>query len=243
MQNKYNKVLRIKAYQPTAVYRNPVTAEVIESYPLPPPSTILGLISTLIKEPILEKDSINISIQGSYDSLLKDYQWYKKYESDKPYPILVHTLYDVNLIIHLGFSNEILAERVKSNLLNPSYYLYLGRAEDLLKIEDIEFVNPEIKYESCLTIKYNSYIEEKQARLFRFDSGSVFYRLPSYLSFIQVRLKKGLRTLRDFEWVNLFYVEAGGLGEADSDVPLFFDGEYYIWWCMQNPILDQSLEH
>ena len=42
--------LKVKLYQEVAVYRNPITMEVIESFPLPPPSTVLGLVQSLLAE-------------------------------------------------------------------------------------------------------------------------------------------------------------------------------------------------
>lgn len=140
--------LRLKLHQNTAVYRNPMSSEIVETYPLVPPSTVLGLISTLLKREI-KVNSLNISIQGDYEALLRDYQWYKKYDEESTkkygplkfsnYPLLIHTLHDVYTVLHVISDDETLQE-LKNTFQTPPFYLYLGRAEDLLKVDDVQMV-------------------------------------------------------------------------------------------------------
>lgn len=236
-----NKVLRVKIHQNTVSYRNPITAEVIETYPLPPPSTILGLLCSIIKEQNLTPGSINLSIQGTYRSLLRDYQWYKKYQSNRPYPILVHTLCDVNLVIHLYFANEKLANRVMECMVNPPYYPYLGRAEDLIKIEETAWVDPIIESRDSGIVKCNSYIRRDQAERLRL--GGIPYRLPSYPLFSAVSARGTTKLLREFYWTDLMYVQANAIIESKEETPIFSDGVYDIWWCMQNPIPKKNQKH
>src|SRR3979409_2054829 len=99
MLSQQTRALRVKLFQNTAVYRNPTSSEIIESYPLPPPSTILGLISSMVREMELPESEFNIAIQGRYKSIFRDYQWYIKFaeNGNKRYPIVVNNLIDLNL--------------------------------------------------------------------------------------------------------------------------------------------------
>jgi CRISPR/Cas system-associated protein Cas5 (RAMP superfamily) len=75
----------------------PTSSEIIETYPLPPPSTILGLISSMLREQELSEDEFNIAIQGKYEAIFRDYQWYIKYEGKSRYPIVVNNLFAPDL--------------------------------------------------------------------------------------------------------------------------------------------------
>ena len=152
------KALKVKLYQETAVYRNPVTMEVIESFPLPPPSTILGLLHNLIEAKETIPD-IDLSIQGNYGSLMRDYQWYKKLERGKQavtnYPIVVNALNEVELTIHIKASALVL-EKLYYALLAPPYFMHLGRAEDIVKFKEVKFV--QLEPEEAEEIKTPAYI-------------------------------------------------------------------------------------
>ena len=141
------QALRLDLHQHNAVYRNPSSGEIVESYPLVPPSTILGLISSMLKKQDLESGSFNLGIQGSYVALIRDYQWYKKYDEltvsnkDHRYPLLVHTLYDANLLVHVYVNEYSTLEQLTKLFRNPPYFLYLGRSEDIIKINESKIVD------------------------------------------------------------------------------------------------------
>jgi len=66
------KVLRIKVFQETACYTKPFANKVAETYPLPPYSTVKGLIHA-----ILDVDGLipfSLSIQGDFESQIIDYR-------------------------------------------------------------------------------------------------------------------------------------------------------------------------
>lgn len=223
------KILKVKLFQEVAVYRNPITMEVIETYPLPAPSTILGLIHQLLgaRETI---SNINVSIQGEYGALLRDYQHYKKGETEQRYPIIVNALHDVNLTIHIC-AERIVLERLKDVFHSPPYYPYLGRAEDLLKIESIKTVTCREMEVAEEKIEVPCYIRKDIADSFNLNG--IPLKLPTYYKFEEVKIGKEIRKIRNFQWFDYIYVERDNIENAGR---IYFDEEGdKVWWCMQNP--------
>lgn len=228
------EVLKVKIFQETAVYRNPITMEVIETYPLPAPSTVLGLIHQLIgaKETIW---GIDVSIQGEYDALLRDYQLYKKGDREIRYPIVVNALNGVNLVLHIKADESVLA-RIEDAFHSPPYYPYLGRAEDLLKVEDVKKVSCEEIETDEEEIKMPCYIRREFAEA----SGitGVLFRLPTYYQFEEVIIGKRVRKVRNFEWHDYIYVERDYI-DKKSKIIIDSDGDK-VWWCMPNQDLPKT---
>lgn len=216
------KALKIKLYQETAVYRNPVTMEVIESFPLPPPSTILGLLHNLIEAKETIPD-IDLSIKGNYGSLMRDYQWYVKYGSDRPYPIIVNALNEVNLTLHVSAGSQIL-QKLYDAFLSPPYFMHLGRAEDIVKFEEVKFVQLEPR--EAEEIKTPAYIPFDIAKRLRLTG--ILYRLPTYYELKEITVGKEARKVREFEWKDYYYVEGGEIKE-ETKVLQDEEGDL-IWW-------------
>lgn len=133
------KVLKLDLFQETACYKKPFAMKITETYPLPPYSTINGLIHKILNA--TEYIPFNISVQGTYESIFNNYQttyFYKK-DSITSMPMNSHMLLNVNLIIHIGGDFDLL-EEIYDSLLNYDEHLSLGRKEDLVRINDIRFV-------------------------------------------------------------------------------------------------------
>jgi CRISPR-associated protein Cas5t len=223
--------LKLNLYQETAVYRNPVTAEIIESYPLPPPSTILGLIHQLIGAKEMIPD-IDISIQGNHGALIRDYQHYKKGDSIRPYPIIVNALNDMKLIIHVKAAEPLLT-RIEDAFHSPPYYPYLGRAEDLLKVEGIRRVSCEEIETDEDEILTPCYIRKELADAI--GVSGVLFRLATYYQFENVRIGGKDCKVRCFEWCDYMYIERDYIDRkskliVDTDA----DKGEKVWWCMPN---------
>ena len=232
--------LRLMLHQHTAVYRNPTTSEIVETYPLVPPSTVLGMLSTLLKKELKSGD-IDISIQGDYDTVFRDFQWHKKYdevlskttqkEEFYTYPLLLHSLYDVNMIIHIMAGDDIL-QKLETIFKNPPFYPYLGRAEDLIKIKSVEIINVKKETTRGFDLKYSAYIPLDISK--KFTEKGILYRLATFLNPVYLTVKNGkkqeTRMVRDFIWRDYVYLEKDTWLEAD-DVPIEIlnDGEYHVW--------------
>lgn len=209
------KVLKLKLFQETACYKKPFAMKITETYPLPPYSTVSGLIHKVLGA--TEYIPLKISIQGTYESIFNNYQttyFYKK-DSITSMPMNSHMLLNVNLIIHIG-ADEYILQKIHDNILNFNEYLSLGRKEDLLRIDDMYFTeieefevdedNEEDDYEECELMEFNikrpiyipkSKIEDK-------DILGISYRLNNNYTNDAKKDKK-----RIWNKIDTYYVESG----------------------------------
>jgi len=130
------EVLKLKLFQKTACYKKPFAFKVGETYPLPPYSTVKGMLHNVLGAE--EFIPMGISIQGSYESQFSDYQsmYFHKPNEVTQMPINMHLLLNVNLIIHVRAEKQILDEII-NGFKNLDEHLYLGRREDLIRIDGI----------------------------------------------------------------------------------------------------------
>lgn len=167
------KAIRIKLYQNLVNYKKPTSFQLKETYPLPPYSTISGMIHSACGFYNDQYKEMDISVQGKYKSKVNDL--YTRYEFAganyeearhnikvcskeldkkigkevvKEYGITrgvstAELLVDVNLIIHVRPKDEKLIDVIYDNLINPREYLSLGRREDIIRIDEVEIVDVE----------------------------------------------------------------------------------------------------
>lgn len=149
------KAIKLKVYQQTANYRIPISYEFRESYPLPPFSTVIGMIHYLC-----DFDSyhpMKVSVQGSHISTTNDL--YTRYEFNNgtkfdtrrhqlnaegmgiSYGVAnIQLLIDVNLVLHVIPENQDEIEIIYNALKFPREFPNLGRREDLAVFESVEIV-------------------------------------------------------------------------------------------------------
>ena len=127
------KALRVKLFQPFANYRPHYSMQMRHSYPLPSPSSVIGLIHKVLgmkpgntyKEEGETIRGFNIAILGRYEGIAWDYQWFlapqKKDDREilftsshsylkgikfKQIPVKVQILTDVELIVYISIDFE-----------------------------------------------------------------------------------------------------------------------------------------
>lgn len=171
------KAVRLKAYQQTANYRKPTSLIIKESYPLPPYSTVIGMIHNACG--YTDYVPMRLSIAGKYYSSVSDaYTKYEfgnmKYEAGRHQLSVesdgkqiginrglghVQLLVDMELLIHIIPEDESRLEEIKNGLIYPENYLSLGRHEDLLRVDEVEITElNEVMLENNLTLKYDMYV-------------------------------------------------------------------------------------
>ena len=174
------KAIRIKLWQDMVNYKKPTSFQLKETYPLPPYSTVIGMIHSLCG--FEEYKEMKISIQGKYFSKVNDlYTRYEfkngmKYEASRHqleaggYGIsrgisTAELLVDVDLIIHIIPEDQNLLEHIKNSFLSPAEYPSLGRREDLAVIEEVkevEVIEKELSKDTgLLTEDWTAYIPLK----------------------------------------------------------------------------------
>jgi CRISPR-associated protein Cas5t len=200
--NCKEKCLKVKIFQPKACYKTPFSLKGIDTFPLPTYSNLRGMVYTAMGRKYKEGDKIEFSIQGTFESLYRDYWNAVKYGKDgkQKKPIQVPTLHNIRLVIHIC-SN--INDEIKNALEKPSEYLSLGRREDMIRIEEIREVEVEEKdisnFDKSIIVNYNAYVPSKICD--SLEINGVPFRLPSFWE-----IKDGFRIFT--EMIDVRYIEA-----------------------------------
>lgn len=159
-----HRAVRIRANQQMPNYRKPSSFLIKESFPLPPYSSVIGMVHAVCGWK--DYHPMQVSVQGSYASTVSDYATnyvfgiaYEKPQPGKQSrhqikvdigdgrfdgvtigPKNYELLTDVRLILHIMPEDETLIQDVFSALDTPPVYPSLGRYEDLLQIEEVSIV-------------------------------------------------------------------------------------------------------
>ena len=167
------RAIRIKCFQNLVNYRKPGSFIIKETFPLPPYSTVLGMIHAACG--YTEFHPMKLCIQGTNSGTVSElYTRYSfsagtKYEEGRhqicvedgeKYGIFrgianVELVCDNDMVIHVIPEEEDF-EKVYNSLKYPPRYLSLGRYEDLLDIERVDIVN--IHQDDEVAIKRDMYI-------------------------------------------------------------------------------------
>ena len=167
------RAIRIKCFQNLVNYKKPSSFIIKETFPLPPYSTVLGMIHAACD--YTEFHPMKLCIQGTNSGTVSElYTRYSfsagtKYkegrhqicvEDGDKYGIFrgianVELVCDNDMVIHV-IPEEDDFEKVYNSLKYPPRYLSLGRYEDLLDIERVDIVN--IHQEDEVAIKRDMYI-------------------------------------------------------------------------------------
>ena len=167
------RAIRVKCFQNLVNYKKPSSFIIKETFPLPPYSTVLGMIHAACG--YTEFHPMKLCIQGTNSGTVSElYTRYSfsagtKYEEGRHqicvedgerYGIFrgianVELVCDNDMVIHVIPEEEDF-EKVYNSLKYPPRYLSLGRYEDLLDIERVDIVN--IHQEDEVAIKRDMYI-------------------------------------------------------------------------------------
>lgn len=154
------KAIRVECFQNLVNYRKPSSFIIKESYPLPPYSTVLGMIHAACGYPRGEFRPMKVSVQGkNAGSVSELYTRYSfsfdtKYESGRHQVCIqeegktygafkgiahVELICNNEMILHI-VPPENDFETVYQALKKPLSYLSLGRHEDILDIQKVDIV-------------------------------------------------------------------------------------------------------
>lgn len=174
---KENKrAVRLKLYQNMVNYKKPTSFQLKETYPLPPYSTVIGMVHSLCD--YKEYKEMEISIQGKYHSKVNDLYTRYEFKNGMRFDSSRHQLQvgefgvsrgistaellvDVELLIHIIPKDQTLVEEIKESFLYPREYPSLGRREDLVMIEEVKVVDifeEELDEDIELSEEYTAYI-------------------------------------------------------------------------------------
>lgn len=172
--NIMERAIRIDCFQNLANYRKPSSFIIKESYPLPPYSTVIGMIHAISGFDSYHKMQVSIQGEnaGSVSELYTRYSFKfdTKYEEgrhqlcikgeDKDYGVFkgiahVELICDNRMVLHIIPEEEDF-DKIYQSLKCPIIYPSLGRYEDLLDIQNVEII--ELQKVESATIQNNIYI-------------------------------------------------------------------------------------
>ena len=164
------KTLYIELFQPFAQYRNPFTFYYAQTYPLPPRSTIIGMLQNALNDWYGHERGVDkwwnlkVSVHGGFESVFWNYQqlikgdielmkngnkmemWNQKRPLYGPSlksqrtPVHQQELFNGRLFIFIRGNNELITE-IKEALQKPKKTLSLGRSEDVIFIKKVKMVD------------------------------------------------------------------------------------------------------
>lgn len=187
--------VRIRAYQMLVSYRRPGSFIIRETYPLPPYSTVIGMVHAVCG--FTEYVPMRVSVQGDYTSSLSEpYTHYSfnrgmkfdhtrhnipiRYEGEK-YGMTrglqhIELLTDVELLLHILPEEGHMAEIIAHGLRYPREYPSLGRREDLLRIDEAAVTGVSLRVlEASRQFEYSAYMPVEPMR--EASAGGTKYRL------------------------------------------------------------------
>lgn len=246
MTGDHMKAIRIKLYQNLVNYMQPASFQLKETYPLPPYSTVSGMVHRVCG--FKEYHPMKISIQGNYYSKVNDLNTRYEFagatyepqrhtfrmhssEDNRDYGLIrgvttTELLTDVHLIIHIIPQKEDF-EQLFNALLKPDEYLSLGRREDIVRIDEVKRVNVdkvEIEEDEEFVLKHAAYIPVNEGELE--DKEQTLYDINRYYE--KVKIKKDVYQRR---WkkvtvihatVGKTFYEGDKLYLDDDQVPVFY---------------------
>jgi len=177
------RTLLLQCTQPFAQYRNPFTFYYAQTFPLPPKSTIIGMLQNATGRYYNQKFwELQVSVHGGFESIFWNYSsmvkgditlsngklinqnfpLYGAMKTSQRTPINMQELYNGHLWIFIRASEEFpYWNELKQALNNPSKVLCLGRTEDIIFIKEVQEISPDslITINKSLWMHYPTYLK------------------------------------------------------------------------------------
>lgn len=149
------KSIRLKLKQNLVNYKLPTSFQLKETYPLPPYSTVIGMVHNTCN--YTEYKPMKISVQGKYNSKVNDLATRYEFKNGMTFDASRHQikvgeygisrgvsnvelLSNVELVIHIVPEDENLIEEIFNAFKTPREYISLGRREDLVVVDEVKIV-------------------------------------------------------------------------------------------------------
>ena len=210
-------VIKLVFRQPSAHYRVGFTQmNVHRTLPLPPPSTIIGMIHNLMGCRTGERlRGFDIALCGNYESLFYQYQIfrninkpsrsaYKESHPGSPMPNQVQMLFNVYLRLYIALAdnfddvNSITKVQFIERLENPIMPFIIGRREDLAALENLDVIHSQLLYSAFpAKLEFSCWTNEEIAA--EFGLKGTVYQLGTFYELKQNE--------RHFERQRFYYIE------------------------------------
>lgn len=228
------KAIRLKLKQNLVNYKLPTSFQLKETYPLPPYSTIIGMIHNVCN--YLEYKPMQISVQGKYHSKVNDLATRYEFKNGMTYDSTRHQLKvgdygismgvsnvellsEVELLIHIVPEDQSLVEEIYNAFKTPREYISLGRREDLVVIDEVkvvEILEERVRGENLrINRDYKAYIPvqliEKKRVLIEGEVDTIEYKGTMYnltkdYALVNYGTTKSPKVFRKWNKVKVHYV-------------------------------------
>ena len=228
------KAIRFVIEQELVNYKVPTSFQLKESYPLPPYSTVIGMIHSMCG--FLEYQPMKISVQGKYHSKVNDLYTRYEFKPGMRYEAKRHQLEvggfgigkgvataellsEVEVMIHVIPEDETLITKIIEGICQPLEYPSLGRREDLAIIKDVVCVEVDkrmIERDSELSNGYSAFIpdvknlfdqievEASDASIAKNTAGT-YYMINKEYKLVNKGTKKSPKVFRQWKKVKVLY--------------------------------------
>lgn len=233
------KAIRLRLRQDLVNYKKPASFQLKESYPLPPYSTVIGMVHNLCS--YTEYQPMQVSVQGKYFSKVNDLYTRYEFKNAMKYEAVRHQLQvgdygvgqgvataellvDVELLLHIAPEDSSRVEEIYDAFVQPREYPSLGRREDLVVIDEVKIVAlslQELKEEIRAPEDYCAYIplallEEERVELNHYMPGirpGTRYKLTKNYELVNYGAKNAAKMFRQWHKVEVIYGSATALSE------------------------------
>ena len=236
------RAIRISLRQDMVNYKKPTSFQLKETYPLPPYSTVIGMVHSLCG--YTHYQPMQISVQGKYFSKVNDlYTRYEfknamRYEAGRhqlqvgDYGVsqgvaTAELLVDVELLLHIMPEDQSLVEEMWTAFARPREYPSLGRREDLVTIDEVKIVNlseKELERQIPAYKGYSAYIpqemllgEDAKINLTHKMQGVAHpgtkFKLPKNYELVDFGSKNSPKVFRRWNKVEVVYGSATALAD------------------------------
>lgn len=188
------RVVVVRCSQSLASYRRPGSFVIRESYPLPPYSSVIGMVHVACG--FTEYVPMDVSVQGDcIGSISEPYKHYS-FNRSMPYDegrhnvrldgngkeigitcglLHIELLTDIELMLHILPEKPEMADRIAEGLRDPALYPSLGRHEDILRIDSVEISEAELcEIKSPVYLPHKAYIPADEAEKLGLDISTRF---------------------------------------------------------------------
>lgn len=224
------KAIRLKLRQNLVNYKLPTSFQLKETYPLPPYSTVIGMVHNACD--FKEYHEMQVSVQGKYHSKVNDLATRYEFKNGMKYDpgrhqikagefgvargiSTVELLTDVELLIHIVPKEEELLDVICKAFQTPREYISLGRREDLVTIEEVKIVEIMAEKRKNLSIEksYRAYVPVdflKQivigGEVEEIQYKGTMYKLPKNYELVNYGSKKVPKIFRKWQKIKVNYV-------------------------------------
>ncbi len=225
------EALKFELFAELALFKTPFSVKGIETFPLPPYSTVIGFVYNALGEKY-NGERFGISVSGTHEGILRDYLTLRKYNRKKRLiekkPIEVPFLFNFRLVCHLVGDGKLL-DRFEEALKRPKTYLGLGVAElpaKIVKVKKVSFREETLRKTTPLERNFfipKGIIERLRIRpaygsLESAHLGGIEFIVPSFL-----RKKE---PYRDYFFEEVLFVPEGFKLARDSKVWVDEEGDF-----------------